>query len=179
MAIDALIKPLLRVELFRGLKPLQITEISRRAFRTVYKPGEVIIEADKAGDAAVLIVQGEAVRVSGPGNGAGQPLPEGTLLAEMAMLIETDHTSTVVAKTPVRALRISRSEMHEQMAEDQALADHFIARIADRLHVIAEELRMIDGSMAESEAVLEHGSSQVSSLSKRTEATAADRAVIH
>lgn len=151
MAIDALVQPLLRVELFRGLKPLQITEISRRAFRTVYKPGETIIEADKAGDAAVLIVSGDAVRVAGPGVGAAEALPEGTLLGEMAMLIETEHTSTVVARTAVRALRITRSEMHEQMAEDQALADHFIARIADRLHVIAEELRQIDAAMGASD----------------------------
>lgn len=179
MAIDALIKPLLRVELFRGLKPLQITEISRRAFRTVYKPGEVIIEADKGADAAVLIIQGEAVRVSGPGTGAGQVLPEGSLLAEMAMLIETDHTSTVVAKTPVRALRITRSEMHEQMADDQALADHFITRIADRLSVIAEELRAIDGTMAQSEATLDVGVRAVSGLPPRADAVSADRAVIH
>jgi CRP-like cAMP-binding protein len=145
MAIDALVKPLLGVELFRGLRPLQITEISRRAFRTVYKPGETIIEANVQGDAAVLIVSGQAVRVAGPGAAVGQPLPEGTLLGEMAMLIETEHSSTVVAKTPVRALRISRAEMHEQMADDCALADHFIHRIADRLKSIADELRVIDG----------------------------------
>ena len=43
MAIDTLVKPLLRVALFQGLKPLQITEIARLADRIVYRPGEVII----------------------------------------------------------------------------------------------------------------------------------------
>lgn len=151
MAIDALVKPLLAVELFRGLRPLQVTEIARRAFRTVYKPGDTIIAAGTEGDAAVLIVSGEAVRVEGPDCATGQPLTVGTLLGEMAMLIETEHTSTVVAKTAVRALRIARSEMHEQMADDHVLADHFVSRIAERLGRIADELRQIDGTLGESE----------------------------
>ncbi len=154
MAIDALVKPLLGVELFRGLRPLQVTEIARRAFRTVYKPGEVIIAAGSEGDAAVLIVSGEAERVEGPEGPMSQTLPLGTLLGEMAMLIETEHTSTVVARSTVRALRIARSEMQEQMADDSQLADHFVTRIAERLSRIAGELRQIDGALGESDGVL-------------------------
>lgn len=156
MAIDALVKPLLLVELFRGLRPLQITEIARRSFRTVYKPGETIMAADEAGDYAVLIVSGRAVRIAAPGEmGLSEELPEGTLLGEMAMLIETTHSSTVIAETPVRALRIARSELHEQMAEDRSLADHFMQRIRDRLVVMSEELRRIDGALAQSDATID------------------------
>lgn len=156
MAIDALVKPLLGIELFKGLRPLQITEIARRAYRRIYKPGETIIEASAPGDAAVLIVSGEAVRVSGPDQPAArQPLPEGTLLAEMAMLIETEHAATVIAKTAVRALRIARSDMLEQMAEDPALAEHFVDRIAGRLQAISAELRRIDQTLNSAEATIE------------------------
>lgn len=156
MAIDALVKPLLKVELFRGLRPLQITEIARRSFRTVYKPGDTIIASDEAGEYAVLIVSGRAVRVAAPGEiGLNEALPEGALLGEMAMLIETTHSSTVVAETPVRALRIARSELHEQMADDRSLADHFMQRIRDRLVVMADELRRIDGALAQSDAMID------------------------
>jgi hypothetical protein len=71
MAIHALVQPLLGVELFNGLKPLQITEILRRADRIVYKPGDVIIKTDDAGDAAVLIIAGDAVRIAGPHDAHG------------------------------------------------------------------------------------------------------------
>ena len=109
MAIDALVKPLSRVDLFQGLRPLQITEIARRADRIVYRPGEVMIREREQGDAAVLVISGEAVRVRGPQMSTlAEPVPAGALLGEMAMLIETEHTSTVVAKTAVRALRSSR-----------------------------------------------------------------------
>ncbi len=151
MAIDALVRPLLNVPLFQGLKPLQLTEIARRADRIVYKPGDVIVAAHGETDAAVLVVSGEAVRTEGPGleTGANEAIPTGALISEMTMLIETECTSTVVARTPVRALRITRSEMHAHMVADPSLADHFVAKISGRLSTFVEGLREIDRSLAE------------------------------
>ena len=118
MAIDALVKSLLNVALFQGLKPLQITEIARLADRIVFRPGEPIIHEHQMGDAAILIVDGEAVRVRGPELAMPAELvPAGSLLGEMAMLIETEHSSTIIARTPVRALRISRESIHAQMRQ--------------------------------------------------------------
>lgn len=150
MAIDAFVQPLRRLEIFQGLKPLQITEIARRAYRVVYKPGDVIMSEDTLADAAIVIVSGDAVRISGPGvNEPAEPVPPGAILAEMAMLIETQATSTIIARGPVRALRISREEILAQMTDDTALADHFMRRITARLSVVLDELREIDGSLAQ------------------------------
>ncbi|WP_072395965.1 cyclic nucleotide-binding domain-containing protein [Hyphomicrobium sp. CS1GBMeth3] len=150
MAIDALVLPLLNVPLFQGLKPLQLTEIARRADRIVYKPGDVIVAAHADPDAAVLLVSGEAVRTEGPGLEAGsnEALPAGALISEMTMLIETECTSTVVARTSVRALRITRSELLAQMTADPTLAEHFIDKISGRLSSFVEGLRQIDCSLA-------------------------------
>jgi CRP-like cAMP-binding protein len=149
MAIDALVRPLLNVPLFQGLKPLQLTEIARRADRIVYRPGDVIVTAHAGADAAVLVVSGEAVRTEGPGleDGGKEAIPAGALISEMTMLIETECTSTVVARTPVRALRITRSEMLAHMAADPSLADHFIEKISGRLSSFVEGLREIDRSL--------------------------------
>jgi CRP-like cAMP-binding protein len=148
MAIDAFVRPLLGVELFQGLRPLQISEIARRADRIVFKPGEVIVAEDTTGDAAILIVAGEAARISGPGlPGDIEEVAPGSLVAEMAMLVDTVHSSTVVARSAVRALRISRSELLEQMEADPALAEHFVARISGRLGRLAAELRAVDNAL--------------------------------
>ncbi len=145
MSIDALVKPLLQISIFRGLKPLQITQIARRAERIVYRPGETIIEEDCVGDAAVLIVSGDAVRVSGPAQtGSPEPVAPGSLVGEMAMLVESMHSSTVIARGNVRAMRINRSELLRQMEEDPTLADHFLERISGRLRLLAEDLRAVD-----------------------------------
>lgn len=150
MAIDALVQPLLHIKIFQGLKPLQITEIARRADRIVYKPGEVIITANQDVDGAVLVVSGDALRTQGPGvTDVADPVPQGSLLSEMAMLIETESTSTVVARTAVRALRITRAEMLALMAEDPSLADHFIDKISGRLSEYVEGLRDIDRTLAD------------------------------
>src|SRR5690606_31430937 len=62
MSISVLARQLMSQEIFRGLSPLQLTEIVRQADRIVYSPGDTIVEAGTASDAAVLIVTGDAVR---------------------------------------------------------------------------------------------------------------------
>lgn len=163
MAIDALVQPLLKVPLFQGLKPLQLTEIARRADRIVYRPGDVIVAANAGSDAAVLVISGEAVRTEGPGlNGESEVVPAGALISEMTMLIETECSSTIVARTAVRALRITRSEMLAHMTDDPTLADHFIDKISGRLSAFVADLREIDQTLAH--AALPDGSVQAASL---------------
>lgn len=148
MAIDALVKPLLRLPLFQGLKPLQLTEIVRRADRMMYKPGDVLIEENLPADCAIIIVSGEAARIDD--DAAGEPaeiVREGSMIAELAMLVETAHSATIVARTPIKALKIAREEMHDLMAEDVGLAEHMVARISLRLNSLAAEVRAIDAML--------------------------------
>lgn len=173
MAIDALVLPLLKVPLFQGLKPLQLTEIARRADRIVYKPGDVIVTAQAETDAAVLVISGEAVRTVGPGlAGDSEDIPPGALISEMTMLIETECSSTVVARTPVRALRITRAEMLAHMTADPSLADHFIEKISGRLSAFVEDLRAIDRSLAGSSDAADAGAVPPAPTGAATEAPA-------
>ncbi|MFN0219854.1 MAG: cyclic nucleotide-binding domain-containing protein [Hyphomicrobium sp.] len=146
MAIDALVKPFLSLPLFRGLKPLQITEIVRRAERIMFRAGDALIREDQTGDAAILIISGEAVRMNGD---AAERIPEGSMIGELAMLVETIHTSTVMAKSSVRALRLTRAEIHSAMRDDPTLAEHFSSQITARLKRLALELQSIDSFLAE------------------------------
>lgn len=152
MSMDAVSAHLVRLDIFHGLKPLQITEIARHAERVVYKPGQVLIEDGKPGDAAIIVVAGEAVRTKAPMTPGEQeePIEPGSMLGEMAMLIETDHSSTVVARSTVRALKLTRDAMLSIMLEDSSMAEHLVAKVARRLHAIAAELRKIDVVLAAS-----------------------------
>lgn len=148
MRLDQLAMPLLRHDIFHGLKPLQITEIARRAERVVYQPGEVMMRAGDAGDGALVVIGGEASRAADRDlDIEEQPVPTGALLAEMCMLIEQEHGVTVVARSPVLAIKILRATMHELMLDDPALASHFTHRISRRLARVADELRRIEGAM--------------------------------
>lgn len=148
MARDTLIHALRQITLFDGLSPMQITEIARRADRIVFKPGSAISTAHRPADGAIILVSGKAERIAGPGlQTAPQLLPAGTIVTEMAMIIDTTPTSTVIAVTQVRALRIGREDIHELIAEDPSLGDHFMAKAAGRLNEIAAHMREIESEL--------------------------------
>lgn len=156
MALDIVVQSLRRVELFAGLKPLQLAELARRSDRIVYQAGQSIITEGAPADAAVLIVRGEAVRTSGPALSRSiERVPEGALLAEIAMLIETTHTSTVVAKSVVRAIRLTRAALLDQIKAEPAIADRLSGNLARRLENMAGTLRKIDETLARFEQPME------------------------
>lgn len=152
MAIDALVAPLLRVELFQGLKPIQFTEIARRADRVVFHAGDRLSEAGKDADAAILIVSGSAEWLPADADDGAEVLTEpvaiGSLIGEMGMLIDHVYGATIVAVDQVRCLKLSRATMHEMMLEDPSLAEHLTDKITARLGRLADTLRAIDDDFA-------------------------------
>ena len=151
MSNEQLSAHLKRLEIFQDLDDRQLAEIARRADKIVYKSGQLLVADGEPGDAAVLVISGDAIRTKGHLTAAAQePVEPGSLLGEMAMLIETDYSSTVVARSTVRALRITRDSMLAMMLEDSTLAEHLVAKVARRLHSIAAELRKIDVVLAAS-----------------------------
>ncbi|HWB44932.1 MAG TPA: cyclic nucleotide-binding domain-containing protein [Hyphomicrobiaceae bacterium] len=150
MLMDKIVLPLLGVPLFQGLKPLQITEIARQAERIRFRRGDIITEAGAQGDGAYLIVAGHAERLDDEGGeGLAEPIEPGSLVGEMAMLVEHDYRATVVALDRVHCLKITRAAIHSQMLDDPGLAEHLQAKITKRLLRMAEDLRQIDRLLAD------------------------------
>lgn len=149
MTVDVLVKPLLRLEIFQELRPLQITEVARRAERMVFSPGQLIVHAGTPGDGAFVIVSGDAVCVGrGTSRIKPEPIEPGSLIGELAMFVEHDYAVTVIARGPVRVLKIMREAMHEQMRDDASMAEHISTKITSRLTSLADELRRIDSRLA-------------------------------
>jgi putative ABC transport system ATP-binding protein len=149
MAIDQVLASLLRVPVFSGLKASQVTEIGRRAQRCAFGCGETIIAAGEPGDAAYLVLSGEAGLRTAPGRWARlQPVEPGSLLGELAMFVEHAYNSTVVAQGWVDCLKLERSALHAQMREDPDLAHRLARVIRDRITRVASELQEIDELLA-------------------------------
>ena len=137
--------------LFRGLTPLQLAGIARRADRASYTPGATIVEENATADAAILVIAGTAMRVSGPELKArSEPIAPGSLIGEAAMLVETTYGSTIVARTAVRAVHITRESLQEQMLIDPDLAGRLAENLGKRLGKVAEVLRNVDACLAKS-----------------------------
>lgn len=143
MLPDSLLTPLVRVPLFNGLTSDQIRAIGDAAERVVIDGGAAIISDNEDGDAAFLLIKGRAARLDGIGRPM-EALPLGTMVGEMAMLIATSHTATIVALEPVRALKFTRAAVLEVMQKDPDIAAHFIQKLTARLEVLAQELRSVE-----------------------------------
>lgn len=150
MAADPIVAALLRVELFQKLRPLQVTEIARQVERVVFRDGDVITKANVAADAAYLVVAGNAQWLEPPTaavDSNGTTIEVGSLIGEMAMLIDYVYGSTIVAAGTVKCLRISRAHMHALMLDDPGLAEALTQTIARRLSRIAEDLKALDAEI--------------------------------
>lgn len=132
------------VELFQGLPPLIVKEVARRATHLTYRSGEILVRAGDAIDGAILIQEGQVISVSSSGNISGDLLPPGSLINEMGMLVEIDSDATIIARTDVTALGLTRQVIMSLVDAEPRLAEHFNQKISARVARISSELRRID-----------------------------------
>ncbi|MDO9382291.1 MAG: cyclic nucleotide-binding domain-containing protein [Hyphomicrobiaceae bacterium] len=150
MTTDSLLTPFTRVAMFDGLSGDRLERIAKSAERIVFQAGDVIQSEGDIPDAAILVVSGKVLIVDDRADETGDPVVAGSLVGELAMLIETRAVSTVVARSSVRAFRITRRNLRMLMETDASLADHFVAKISQRLSEMAVEMRRVDNALAAS-----------------------------
>jgi CRP-like cAMP-binding protein len=150
MSIDRVIEPLLNVPIFQGLPEAQLRAIARDAEKVKFKRGEIITHAGETGNAAYIVVSGAAERFGEPYLLAvPEPIEVGSMIGELAMLIEHEYGSTIRASQRTLCLKIPRGAVEALMLEDPSLAAHFETYMTDRLLKIAEELRLLAGPAAD------------------------------
>jgi CRP-like cAMP-binding protein len=154
MAFDHIVASLARIPIFAELRPLQIGRIAQQAEHCRFRRGDVITRAGAPGEGAYLILSGDARRMSR----AGSPTPPeaialGSLIGELALLVEHIYGATVVAGGPVNCLKLARAMLHDQMCADPDIAERLARVIRKRLQLTAAELRSIDRLLMEKRAL--------------------------
>ncbi|MEO0791481.1 MAG: cyclic nucleotide-binding domain-containing protein [Pseudomonadota bacterium] len=143
--MDTVLRVLRHVDLFNGLSDAQLAGIAQHAERVVYQSGDVLIARDDACDAAILTVDGDAAVIRGTRNEpVEEPVLPGSILAEMAMMVDIEASATIIARSRVRALRIPQTGMLELLEADPGLAENLIEAITGRLRGVAENLKAIE-----------------------------------
>ena len=157
MALETNAELLGRVSIFEGLTDEQLSLIAAKGRKTYFAEGGAILKAGERGDTTYLILTGLASTDPEPGSGIEMEMLEpGTVVGEMAMLVEATHTLTVKAKVRVRALAIPRADLYELMEGDPSIAHHFSQKLLERLAVLAGDLRQMDARFAAVEFSLAH-----------------------
>ncbi len=150
---ETVVELLEKPPIFFGLTERQLTMIAIVSKKAFFQPGETIVKQGEAGDAAYLIRSGKAVcSVIEDGLPVERDIWPGTLVGELAMLVETHHAFTIVAKEKTRVFTIQRDDLRKVLEADPAIAQHMADKLLMRLHGLAADLRKVDDTLAAIEA---------------------------
>jgi CRP/FNR family cyclic AMP-dependent transcriptional regulator len=146
-----------RVPICHGLSKQQLTAIANKGRKTFFAEGAEILKAGEKGETTYLILTGLATTEPAENSKLEPELLEpGSLIGELAMLVESTPTITVKAKVRVRAIAIARAELYEVMEADPSIAHHFSQKLLERLTALANDLRRMDTQFAAVEFSLDH-----------------------
>ena len=152
MKLADYIGPMKQLDVFSNLTDDQIVTILNQAEWVSFRPGQVMIEDGQVGDAAYFITMGLVERLAQPDIGRSREhFCHGILVGEMAMLVDHMHTSTVRAKSEVKALKITRQALYGIMSVRPEIADVFIQTIKSRLDVMIARIKEVDDTLAMAE----------------------------
>lgn len=150
--LDSKIELLQVVPLFAGLTAEELEAIANAGEKRFFVAGENLIKQGEKGDIAYLILTGKASCTRNDKNEVlRDDLWPGTLVGELAMLVETVHGVTVTASERLRALAIPRKALRTVMEARPRVAKHIAERLLVRLNSLAAELREVDRKLAQIE----------------------------
>ncbi len=120
-----------QVPLFDGLSRRHLKKVSEHADEVSFRPNEAIVEAGQPGGTFFVIVEGEAKVVRG--SRVISRVGPGEFLGEISLLDGGPRTATVVAETPVVAIRIFKSSFDKVVAQEPSVAAKILVVVARRL----------------------------------------------
>ncbi len=135
--------------IFKGLSRRQLASILDVAAKAYFEAGDNLAVRNSRGDTTFLILTGVARCVDFPGNPAAcEKVEAGSLIGELAMLVETIHSLTVQASVRLRALAFRRNAMKSVMLNDPVIAAKISGNLLIRLQTFAADLRRLDSFLA-------------------------------
>jgi len=144
-ALGAETKLLRELPLFANLDSSKLRLLAFTSDRKTYEPNELVVKQGDQGDAAYVVLDGEAeVVLEGP-DGDEQILyvmSRGQVLGELAMLCDTPRSATVRARSSLTALRLNRDVFVELARQDPYFSFEMTRDLGMRLLRTTAELNI-------------------------------------
>ncbi len=142
-----------RVPLFSKMEPAKLKLLAFTSDRMSFQPQQVLFHQGDDGDAAYVIMKGEADIVAETANG-DIPLArvgENVIVGEIAILCEVPRTATVKAATHMDTLRIEKEHFLRLIREFPEIGIEVMRELADRLTRTTAELSQARTDLKKSE----------------------------
>jgi CRP-like cAMP-binding protein len=131
-----------RVPLFAGIEPAKLKLLAYTSDVVTYHSGQVLFRKGDVGDAAYVIIKGDAevTITTDSGDVPIAQLKDGDFLGEIAILCDTPRTATVMAKSDLKTLRIRKEPFFELLRQFPEMAIEMTRLMAERLTRTTNEL---------------------------------------
>jgi CRP/FNR family transcriptional regulator, cyclic AMP receptor protein len=150
MSLTEEVEVLRRLPLFQRIEPRRLKLLAFTSERMTFKAGDVVMWQGDPGDAAYIVMAGDAdVYVSTP-NGELKVATLGVndIIGEIAILIDIPRTATVRAVGELTTLRISKDHFFRLMTEVPEMGIEVMKELARRLERTTADLREARAAVA-------------------------------
>ena len=142
MSLHEDVEVLRNIPLFAKIEPAKLKLLAFTSEHVRYMPGDELCRQGDHGDAAYIILDGDAdVLVNSP---SGQVRVAGVgrndIVGEIAILCDVPRTATVVAKTDVDSLMVSKDGFFHLVTQFPQVGIEIMHELALRLHVTTQRL---------------------------------------
>lgn len=152
MSLNEEVELLRRIPLFAKIEPSKLKLLAFTSQRLTYKPGDVLFRQGDPGDAAFVIIGGEAdVVVDTPtGPLTVAHLKQNDFVGEIAILCDVPRTATVSAVSEVTTLRIEKDLFFRLINDFPQIAVEIMRVLAQRLERTTADLRALSARVKNS-----------------------------
>ncbi|MBL8838728.1 MAG: cyclic nucleotide-binding domain-containing protein [Alphaproteobacteria bacterium] len=143
MSIKEEVDILRNIPLFAKLEPAKLKLLAFTSERLTFAPGQPLFNQGDAGDAAYVIIDGEAdVLVdTAAGKTRVATLGRNAIVGEIAILCDVPRTATVLANSPLTVLRIAKDTFFRLVTEFPQMAVEIMRELALRVERMNTQLR--------------------------------------
>lgn len=143
MSLNEEVELLRNIPLFAKIEPSKLKLLAFTSERLTFKPGEVLFRQGDPGDAAYIVVSGNADVIVNTPNGPLRVavIGKNDFVGEIAILCDVPRTATVTATTELTTLRIAKELFFRLVTEFPQMAVEIMRVLAQRLEKTTADLR--------------------------------------
>ena len=148
MSLNEEVELLRNIPLFSNIEPSKLKLLAFTSERVAYDPGQELFHQGDDGDAAYIIIGGEADIIIETANGpfTVATFKRNDIVGEIAILCDVPRTATVLVKEKLETLVISKELFYRLIMEFPQIAVEIMRELAQRLERMNTQLRELQAA---------------------------------
>jgi CRP-like cAMP-binding protein len=129
------VQSLQRIPMFRSIDPAKLKLIALASQRAAYRVGDRLLKEGDRADSVFIILEGRArvLRNDGEEDLTIAEVGDGAVVGEMGVVLDRPYSGTIIAETPLTALRIDKRTFLDLLNQVPQLSLALIRELAGRL----------------------------------------------